>query len=275
MTPASSESPREGLWHKFLRHLPLDKDLLVKKGRDRSRYLNRQLAWPLAFVAGAVNAGGYMAIGIYTSHTTGSLSKAMDEAAVGRFGSALFYLGIIAAFMLGASAATFFIHFGHRSRFRSPYGGALFIEALLLLLFGSVAHYRSLSGTGQAGFIGACLAFFMGMLNAITTKISTSEVRVTHMTGNVTDIGIGLVELLYWNRIPDRKALRVVADRHRLRLHIGIVVSFLLGGITGALAFNHIGYEVVFAVASILLFLSVRPVLYDLSVRARLNRAKN
>ncbi len=37
----------------------------------------------MAFVAGAVNAGGFMSIGVYTSHMTGILSSVADNAALG------------------------------------------------------------------------------------------------------------------------------------------------------------------------------------------------
>ena len=45
-----------------LKAMPVDPHLLVKQGEDRDRHLNRQLAWSLAFVAGAVNAGGFLAV---------------------------------------------------------------------------------------------------------------------------------------------------------------------------------------------------------------------
>jgi uncharacterized membrane protein YoaK (UPF0700 family) len=265
-------APRLSLGQRLLLHLPLDRDLLVKRAPARSRHLNRQLAWPLAFVAGAINAGGFLAVGFYTSHTTGSISRGMDELAVGNTGTALFFLGVVAAFFLGAATASTFIHLGRRRRFHSPYGGALFIEALLLLFFGYIAHHRSLNGDLRAGLIAASLSFFMGMLNAIATTISAAELRVTHMTGIVTDLGIELAELLYWNRSLRRKAPRIVADRRRLRLHAGILAAFCLGGLSGALGFTHVGYELVFALALILLALSLRPVLYDLRVRLRLAR---
>jgi uncharacterized membrane protein YoaK (UPF0700 family) len=271
MTPPPLKSPHLSLGQRLLLHLPLDKDLLVKRGRDRSRHLNRQLAWPMAFVAGAINAGGFLAIGVYTSHSTGSLSRAMDELALGHGALALFYFGIIAAFTLGAATAATFIHLGRRRRFHSPYGGALFIEAMLLLFFGAIAHHHPLSDGAQAGVIGACLGFFMGMLNAIAGSISAHELRVTHMTGIVTDLGVELAKLFYWNR-HQRKASPIMADRRRMRLHGGILISFLTGGLSGALGFTRIGYEVVFVPALILLALSARPVLYDLRVRVRLAR---
>ena len=52
-------------------------------GRARTRHANRQLGVLLAFVAGAVNAGGFLAIRRYTSHMTGVLSGIADDLALG------------------------------------------------------------------------------------------------------------------------------------------------------------------------------------------------
>ena len=42
----------------------------------------------------------------------------------------------------------------------------------------------------------SCKSKGMGLQNAIMTKISKAEIRTTHMTGVVTDIGIELGRLL-------------------------------------------------------------------------------
>lgn len=254
-----------------LEHLPVDPDLLVRSGIQRSRHLNRQLAWPLAFVAGAINAGGFLALGFYTSHVTGSLSRAIDEGAQARSGEALFFLAVVGAYFAGAYTGASFVHLGKRRRFHSPYGGALFLEALLLLGFGFVAEHQALGPGNRVGIAGG-LSFFMGMLNAIATIISASELRVTHMTGVVTDLGIELARLFYWNRSLRPKAPAVVANRYRLRLHGGILAFFVLGGVVGALSFTRIGFAAVFPLAGVLLALSLRPVIYDLRIRARLAR---
>jgi uncharacterized membrane protein YoaK (UPF0700 family) len=254
-----------------LRHLPVDPDLLVHSGIQRSRHLNRQLAWPLAFVAGAINAGGFFAVGIYTSHITGSLSRAVDELALAHMGTSLFFLTLVGAFFAGAYSGATFVHLGMRRRFRSPYGGVLFLEALLLMAFGAVAQHRPF-GSNSDLFNACILSYFMGMLNAVATIISASELRVTHMTGILTDLGIELARLFYWNRKFRPKVPAVVANRYRLRLHGGILAFFGLGGWLGALSFKRWGFAGVFPLAAILFTLSLRPVLRDLRIRTRLIR---
>lgn len=43
----------------------------------------------------------------------------------------------------------------------------------------------------------ALLCFVMGLQNAMITKISKAEIRTTHVTGLVTDIGIEIGKSLY------------------------------------------------------------------------------
>ena len=52
-------------------------------GKHRSAPANRQLGFSLAFVAGAANAGGYLAVKQYTSHMSGIVSAIADQTALG------------------------------------------------------------------------------------------------------------------------------------------------------------------------------------------------
>lgn len=50
-------------------------------GPQRSAQANRHLGYTLAFVAGASNAGGFLAVHQYTSHMTGIVASAADSLA--------------------------------------------------------------------------------------------------------------------------------------------------------------------------------------------------
>lgn len=54
-------------------------------GRERSTRANRQLGLALTFVAGATNAGGFLAVQQYTSHMTGIVSAMADNLALGAY----------------------------------------------------------------------------------------------------------------------------------------------------------------------------------------------
>lgn len=71
-------------------------------GRHRTRGTNRALGLLLAFNAGAVNAGGFLAVNLYTSHMTGFLSLLADSLVLGNMALVLSAVGILWAFLSGA-----------------------------------------------------------------------------------------------------------------------------------------------------------------------------
>jgi uncharacterized membrane protein YoaK (UPF0700 family) len=106
----------------------------------------------------------------------------------------------------------------------------------------------------------------MGLQNAVITKISKAEIRTTHITGLVTDLGIELGKLLYLNRSQPGSPVR--ANRQRLRVQLSLVLGFFLGGLLGALGFKHWGYITTVPLAALLWLLCLRPLLTDLRGRA-------
>ena len=81
----------------------------------RTQRANLHLGVALAFVAGALNAGGFLAIGQYTSHMTGVLSSAAtDDLVLGKVPHAI--AGALAgAFLLGAMTTALMVNFARRS----------------------------------------------------------------------------------------------------------------------------------------------------------------
>ncbi|MBC7727032.1 MAG: DUF1275 domain-containing protein, partial [Microbacteriaceae bacterium] len=82
--------------------------------KQRSRRANRQLGAVLAFVAGAVNAGGFLAVHRYTSHMTGIVSAVADDLATGSIGLAIAGLMLVLAFTSGAVTTTLMINWARR-----------------------------------------------------------------------------------------------------------------------------------------------------------------
>ena len=107
------------------------------------------------------------------------------------------------------------------------------------------------------------LCFIMGLQNALITKLSRAEIRTTHITGIVTDIGIELGKLLYWNRHGDRHG-RVQVDRQRLQVLSLLALYFFMGGIAGAFGFNGLGYIATLPLALLLVGLALVPAVDDL-----------
>lgn len=237
-------------------------------GRDRSIQANRQLGFALAFVAGAINAGGFLAVRQYTSHVTGMVSSLADNLALGEFALAVDAAVGVLAFLLGAMVCALLVNFARRRRMASEYALPLMLEAALILLFGLMgARLATFEGL-LLPFTIVLLCFVMGLQNALVTKLSGGVVRTTHLTGTVTDLGIELGRLLYWNR--DRGAPRFVrADRDRIVVLAGLLAAFLAGAITGAFGFKLAGYVSTVPLAIVLVLLAVVPVVDDLRRAAR------
>jgi uncharacterized membrane protein YoaK (UPF0700 family) len=152
-------------------------------------------------------------------------------------------------------------------RLRSQYALPLLLEAALLLVFGLLGAAMSMKIALLLPATVLVLCFIMGLQNAVITKISRAVIRTTHVTGLVTDLGIELGKLVYVNRFSDDT--RVAADRRKLRLHALLIGMFFVGGLVGALGFNHIGYAMTIGLAAILVPISLRPFLDDLRIRYR------
>ena len=230
--------------HRFIRSLT---------GKNRTRKADIQLGVMLAFVAGAVNAAGFFAVGKYTSHMTGMVSAVANYIALNRLEAALTSFGFLLCFIAGATLSGILIRWGKSRDRHSQFALALLLEAILLLAFG-------FSGSEDSSVTSVILllCFTMGLQNAIITKISNAEIRTTHVTGLATDIGIELGHLLTFrdknNTLP----------RYKLKLHGGLLFSFLIGGIVGALSFIHYGFPATIPLALLLLIAASVPVIDDL-----------
>jgi uncharacterized membrane protein YoaK (UPF0700 family) len=244
--------------------LPIQEKLLVREGALRSESLNRQLAWAMAFVAGAVNAGGFLAVGHYTSHMTGVVSSMADVLAEGDLTTALAALAMMLSFLGGAFFCSTLISFGQRRRMRSRYALTLVVEAAFMLVFGFMGNRLQEEMEFTLPMTVMLLCFIMGMHNAVTSIISGAAVRTTHLTGTITDIGIELSRLTYVNVHQRRGRARILANRPKLILLLLILVSFLSGGVVGALGFKHIGFKLTVPLAGFLCFLAARPLLLEL-----------
>ena len=89
----------------------------------------RHLGFTLAFVAGATNAGAYLAVRLYTSHMTGIVSSMADNLALGEFTLALGAVGAVSSFLLGAMTSAIMINYGRRRALRSQFALPLLLEA--------------------------------------------------------------------------------------------------------------------------------------------------
>jgi uncharacterized membrane protein YoaK (UPF0700 family) len=238
-------------------------------GNRRSQDANRHLGVSLAFVAGAANAGGFMAIHQYTSHMSGMVSSMADNLVLHDWLAVMTGFGAVAAFMAGAAYSSILINWGRHHRTHSEYAYPLLWEALLLCAFGLMGGYLQ-SLWGFVPITVLLLCFIMGLQNAIITKISKAEIRTTHMTGMVTDMGIEIGKMIYINLGRESSHYKPVhADFRRFALLMTMVGSFFVGGVCGAFGFHTVGYASTLPLAGLLTLLAVVPLVDDIRVRRR------
>ena len=241
---------------RLLRHLT---------GRHRTPITNRTLGLLLAFTAGGINAGGFLVVGMYTSHMTGIISTVGDNLVLGNMALVLGALGTLWAFLSGAGSTAILVNWARSHRLQSGFALPLLLEAVLMLLFGLMGAITLSWNTPFAVPLTVLvLAYLMGLQNAVITKMSSAEIRTTHMTGISTDLGIEMGKALYWNRSGKPAREQVRANRGRLRLFASLLLVFMAGGVVGAAGFKYVGFIWVVPLAAVLLVLSLPPLMADL-----------
>ena len=232
--------------------------MLIQSGEARDGAADRRLAWSLAGIAGAMNAAGFYAVGVFSSNMTGNVSSLADHLALANLAAAMPYLGLVAAFISGAATSAMLVSAGRRRGMARIYALSILAEAVLLAGLASADLW--LAGAGRAALLAYGLSFLMGLQNAVLTRISNARVRTTHVTGMVTDIGIelgNLLDLAWRRRRLDSHDGEAEYNAGKLLLHGVTVLSFLGGGVFGVLAYRGLGPVVLFGAALLLLLLAL------------------
>jgi uncharacterized membrane protein YoaK (UPF0700 family) len=204
----------------------------------------------LAFGAGSVNAGAFLACQSFVTHVTGTASRlGMD---LGQWTLMLDYSLVLVCFIAGAMASVLVLE-GRLLRGKEP------LYALPLVLVSAVLVVVALAGRlGVFGPFGqsveapadfallSLLSFAMGLQNAAVATTTGLAVRTTHMTGPATDLGIHLATSFFATGEARRSALRGAALRG------GKLLAFILGGAVMLPVARAVGYLAFFVPAVII-----------------------
>jgi len=238
---------------------PVSTFLREAAASTRSPRANRRLAVLLALTAGMLNSVGFVAVGVYTSHMSGQVASAADHLVSGSWNVVGVAGAALGSFVLGAAVCAVVFNWGRRRHREARYANVLALEAVLIVV---IAASAGRFADGYRVWVDIpLLCLTMGMQNAIVTKISNAQIRTTHVTGMVTDIGIELGKLAYRNRTPGLPP--VTGDPDRLRLHLTVVGGFLLGGVLGASGYLALGFDCLLAPAVVLAAAAAPPILAD------------
>jgi uncharacterized membrane protein YoaK (UPF0700 family) len=174
----------------------------------------------LAFIAGLVNAAGYLGFRHESiSNMTGNTSLLGIALGAADWREATHWILAIGAFVLGTMLSGMIVQ-QSTLKLGRRYGVALTLESLLLFIaipFLDAAH--------STGLYLASIA--MGLQNGMVSAYSGAIIRTTHVTGIFTDLGISLGHFL--------RGLPV--DRLRVCVCLVVATTFMIGGAVGALLF--------------------------------------
>ena len=144
----------------------------------------------------------------------------------------------------------------------------MWLEALYLLFFGLLGFGLN-QGWSLVHPTVWLLSFIMGMHNTVLTVLSGSVIRSTHMTGAATDLGIELSKMLYYRRDTNPRLPSVNVNRPKMRFLLGILGSFIGGGVIGTWGYQYLGYHFTLPVSLILFMLGMNSVGYDIRIRMK------
>ncbi len=175
----------------------------------------------LAFIAGIVNAAGYMGFRHQAiTNLTGSTTLLGVSLGTANGGEALHWALSIAAFVGGAMLSGAIVQ-QNTLQLGRRYGVALVLESLLL--------FAAVPLLDRSNVLGLYLASAgIGLQNGMVSTYSGMVFRTSHVSGIFTDLGIYLGQWL--------RGLSV--DTLRIRVCVLVASAFMTGGIAGALLFR-------------------------------------
>ena len=192
----------------------------------------------LTALAGAINAISILGYdGTTVSHLTGLVSKTAIGISNGNFGEVWGVARVILAFMVGAIISGFVT--GERAFYMHKRYGFIIVAIGLLVI---VSYFLNV----EYGVL--LFAFIMGLQNGMVVSFKGVVVRMTHMSGNVTDLGVFIGYKLKGNK--NEKAITGI-------IPLVAIVSFIVGGVLGVLLFRLINNYAFFVFSGIYIILGI------------------
>jgi uncharacterized membrane protein YoaK (UPF0700 family) len=201
-----------------------------------------------AFKSGFINSAGFLIAGKFVSHITGFGTQA--GLAIGHddyfFGAEL--LLIPTFFIAGGVLTSWILDRDYEKHQRPPYH---LVQALVTILIGLVIYIGgSKMNDGFVKFdsdlrfdfvefaIISLLCLICGLKNSLVTWTTYGKIRVTHLTGTATDLGLNLIRSFTGRQpAPRFRELRIVNLTRVMTL-----ASFSLGAFLSAIVFPRLGF---------------------------------
>jgi uncharacterized membrane protein YoaK (UPF0700 family) len=209
------------------------------------------VAFPLATVAGYVDAVGFLTLaGLFVAHMSGNTVRLGVFVGNGDWSLAAQRLVPIVVFTLGVAGGIALIEAMRRRSAPAPAARVLGVEAVLLAAF-MLAGRAVLDGRGAAPgwwdyyVLAVVVVLAMGVQNAALRRVAGVPVHTTFVTGILTHLAEESVNGWYaWRDLRREGGRRGPDDAvhtafRRARLHGGVWLSYLGGGVLGAFLALH------------------------------------
>ena len=189
----------------------------------------------LAGVINAISIFGYN--GTTVSHLTGLVSKVAINLSNGDFTGLWEVLRVILAFFVGAVLSGFIT--GERAFYLKKRYGFIIVTIGVLII---IPYFLSIK------YSVILFAFIMGLQNGMVVSFKGVVVRMTHMSGNITDLGVYVGYKLRGNK--NEKYITGL-------IPLVAILSFTVGGVIGVLLYGVIGNVIFLISAGVYILLGV------------------
>jgi len=200
-----------------------------------------------SFKAGFINSAGFLMTGKFVSHVTGFGTQV--GVAIGHedffFGAELLLIPL--SFILGGVITSLILDRNYGENDSPPYWRVQgLITLFLALIMGIVEIYNfdiPFDQDNKYNFLEfaviSMLVLVCGLKNSLVTWGTFGKIRVTHLTGLSTDIGLNLVRTFY----PSQPAPRGRESRSINILRMMTFVCFSIGAFISAVLFPILGMK--------------------------------
>ncbi|MBO5542064.1 MAG: DUF1275 domain-containing protein, partial [Acholeplasmatales bacterium] len=175
--------------------------------------------------------------GTTVSHLTGLVSKVAINLSNGDFTGLWEVLRVILAFFAGAVLSGFIT--GERAFYLKKRYGFIIVTIGVLII---IPYFLSIK------YSVILFAFIMGLQNGMVVSFKGVVVRMTHMSGNITDLGVYVGYKLRGNK--NEKYITGL-------IPLVAILSFTVGGVIGVLLYGVIGNAIFLISSGVYILLGV------------------
>ena len=199
----------------------------------------------MAFQAGLLNIGGFMACHRFVSHVTGFATYFGYEVSQGNRQRAWGMLAVPLFFLFGAMLSGQLVDIRLKLHKKPKYYlvfGVVFALTMVVSMSGILGYFGQFGeplNSSHDYVLLMLLCLICGTQNGTITSVSKSVIRTSHLTGITTDLGIGLVRLLNHRKLDDH----VSNEKKASLMRLGIIFFFGFGSVVGGFIFNEFGHK--------------------------------